>query len=73
MQTKLPVQASLLISNNTTLKDFKAEILLTFVLQLFNEYEQLKEDNRDSNKKILTVIKASKDDDISIDKVISEL
>lgn len=73
MQTKLPVQASLLISNNTTLKDFKAEILLTFVLQLFNEYEKLKEDNGDTNKKILTVVKASQDDDISIDKVISEL
>ena len=73
IKTKLPVQASLLLSTNSTLKDCKAEILLAFVLQLFNEYEELKDEKEISNKKILTVVKASSNDDTSIDTVITEL
>ena len=73
IKTKLPVQASLLLSTNTSLRDFKVEILLSFVLQLFEEYEQLKDEKVVQNRKILTVLKASQDDDISIDKVIGEL
>jgi len=72
VKTKLPLQASLLLSTNTTLKDFKAEILLTFVLQLFDEYEHLKDEKYCENKNILTV-KANKNDDMAIDGVIREL
>lgn len=72
IKTKLPIQASLLLSTNTTLKDFKAEILLSFVLQLFDEYVQLKDEKYCQNRTILTV-KAHKNDDMTIDEVITEL
>lgn len=72
IKTKLPIQASLLISTNTTLKDFKAEILLTFILQLFDEYEQLRDENY-SQKKTIVTVKAHKNDDMVIDEVIKDL
>lgn len=72
-KAKLPIQASLLLSTNTTLKDFKTETLLSFVVQLFDEYEQLKDDKYCQNKNILTVKKASKNDDVVIETVIMEL
>ncbi len=50
IKTKLPVQASLLLSTNTSLRDFKVEILLSFVLQLFEEYEQLKDEKVVQNR-----------------------
>jgi hypothetical protein len=73
IKTKLPVQASLFLRTNTTLKDCKAEILLTFVLQLFHEYELLKNKQHNQNKNIITVLKASSTDDLTIDTVITEL
>lgn len=72
MKTKLPIQVSLLLSSDSTLRDLKAEILLTFVLELFDEYQQLK-NNFSPSTKIIEVEKSSKDEeDISIDKVILE-
>jgi hypothetical protein len=68
---KLPLQSSLLLSTNSTLKDFKVEILLTFVLELFDEYEQLKKEKCFENKNALTV--NVNNNEISIDAVIMEL
>lgn len=72
MKTKIPIQASLLLSTNKTLKDLKTEILLSFVLQLFEEYEELKEEKVIQTRKFITV-KTENDKNTFIDKVVSEL
>jgi hypothetical protein len=41
-KTKIPVQASLMIGTNKSLKSIKAEIILTFVAELFDDYYKLK-------------------------------
>ncbi|MDD2698747.1 MAG: hypothetical protein PHF17_08110 [Arcobacteraceae bacterium] len=70
--TKLPIQASFLLSTNKTLKDIKTEILLTFVSQLFDEYNKIKNNDYDEKKSVITVQTPEKND-IAIDTVVSEL
>lgn len=61
---KMPLQASFLITNNKTLKDLKTEIVLTFALQLFDEYQHIKEDNGEIKNTI--TVKNPKNNDIAI-------
>lgn len=68
---KMPLQASFLITNNKTLKDLKTEIVLTFALQLFDEYQLIKEDNGEIKNTI--TVKNPKNNDITIDKAIDEI
>lgn len=71
VKTKMPIQASFLLSTNKTLKDIKTEILLTFALQLFDEYEEIKDDS--CKKKNVITVKTPQNNDIAIDIVVSEL
>lgn len=71
IQTKMPIQASLLLSTNRTLKDIKTEILLTFVSQLFDDYEQIKASSH--TKTNIITVKTPEKNDIAIDSVVYEL
>lgn len=71
-QSSLPIQAKLLLSNNKTLLDIKAEILLSFVLQLFEEYEQLKDDQY-SEPKTIVKVKTDNTEDIVIDDIVTPM
>jgi len=53
--TKMPIQASLLLATNKTLKDLKGEMLLTFVAQLFDEYMQIRENEDEKKRNVITV------------------
>lgn len=71
VKTNMPMQASFLLSTNKTLKDIKGEMVLTFVGRLFDEYEQIK-DNDTIRRNVITV-ETPLDNDIKIDKVVCEL
>jgi hypothetical protein len=71
IRTKLPIQASLLVSTNLTLKDMKLEMLLSFVGYLFDEYKRYKDDDFQENPTITITSEPNNDD--FIEKMIEEL
>lgn len=67
--SKLPLQAALFLSANKTLKDVKTEILLSFALKLFDEYQQLK----DVDDYRFLEVKICERNDLAVDLSISNL
>lgn len=72
MKSKVPLQASFLVSSNLTLKDIKAEIILTFVSKLFDDYGKLKDEIYCQDRKVLSIV-VEQNDDKKIDEAIDEL
>ena len=70
-KTKIPVQASLMIGTNKSLKSIKAEIILTFVAELFDDYYKLK--NNSCEKLGVISIDTKTEDDFVIEKTVNEL
>jgi len=69
-KSKIPLQASLLFGNNS-LKAFKSEIVLTFALELFDDYYRLRDDSCQKEGVISLDLKSQ--DDIVIANCIDEL
>lgn len=68
---KIPLQANILFAGNQTMRDIKAEIILTFVLELFRDYEKQNSASTNSNMTPFTTIAC--DEDNVIQKSVSEL